>query len=218
MNKNIEFAERTGTSVPTNVSKHELFAYASQLHKKLEEEVAEMFDALVAKDVTELLDACKDINVYLDQFKDSLIKAGIDVIGAQEAVALNNELKYTTYTGLVLKWLGKHINNGNEDYFIETNTIDGVDYHCIKNWDNKVIKPVGHPRVDLKEFIPDELLNVKPTWDSFFKSRFEKISTQEEYDALKNSGMAYEVEIDLEDTWQEFCIAKEKWFESKLEG
>ena len=167
MNKNVEFAERTGTSLKVGASKEELFEYASQLHKKLEEEVAEMFDALVAKDVTELLDACKDINVYRDQFKDSLIKAGIDVNGAQEAVALNNELKYTTNSGLALKWLNEHIQRGNTNYYIETNTVDGTDYHCIKNQDNKVVKPVGHPRVCLKEFIPKHLLEVKQyEWDS----------------------------------------------------
>lgn len=167
MNKNVEFAERTGTSLKVGASKEELFEYASQLHKKLEEEVAEMFDALVAKDVTELLDACKDINVYRDQFKDSLIKAGIDVNGAQEAVALNNELKYTTYKPLAYRWLYEHIERGSLGYFVESNTIDDVEYYCVKNQDNKVVKPVGHPKVDLKEFIPAHLLEVKQyEWDS----------------------------------------------------
>ena len=169
MNKNIEFAKRTGTSLPVNATKEELFKYASQLHKKFEEEVAEMFDALVAKDATELLDACKDINVYLDQFKDSLIKAGIDVYGAQEAVALNNELKYTTSLFLVTDWLGQHRKLGNADYDINGITIDDTTYYCVKNKDNKVIKPVDHPKVDLKEFIPYHLLEVTPyVWENTY--------------------------------------------------
>lgn len=163
MNSNVLFAERTGTSVEVGIDKEGLFKYASQLHKKFEEEVAEMFDALVAKDVTELLDACKDINVYLDQFKDSLIKVGIDVIGAQEAVALNNELKYTTYRPLAARWLYEHIEKGDytADYYLDTNIVDGAEYYCIKNQDNKVIKPIDHAKVYLEEFIPCHLLEVQ---------------------------------------------------------
>ncbi len=168
MNKNVEFAERTGTSVESGIARTELFAYCSKLHKKLEEEaVTELWDGLVAKDIEQILDSFNDTVVYLDQWRDSLIKAGIDVNGAQEAVALNNELKYTTNSGLALKWLNEHIQRGNTNYYIETNTVDGTDYHCIKNQDNKVVKPVGHPRVCLKEFIPKHLLEVKQyEWDS----------------------------------------------------
>lgn len=167
MNKNVEFAERTGTSLKVGASKEELFEYASQLHKKLEEEVAEMFDALVAKDVTELLDACKDINVYRDQFKDSLIKAGIDVNGAQEAVALNNELKYTTSFSLAMDWLEQHRKSGSKGYEIHGITVDDTTYYCIKNQDNKVIKPIGHCPVCLLSFIPSSLLQTEDyVWGS----------------------------------------------------
>lgn len=168
MNKNVEFAERTGTSVESGIARTELFAYCSKLHKKLEEEaVTELWDGLVAKDIEQILDSFNDTVVYLDQWRDSLIKAGIDVNGAQEAVALNNELKYTTYKPLAYRWLYEHIERGSLGYFVESNTIDDVEYYCVKNQDNKVVKPVGHPKVDLKEFIPAHLLEVKQyEWDS----------------------------------------------------
>lgn len=168
MNKNIEFAERTGTSVEVGIKREGVFDYCFGLHKKLEEEaVTELWDGLIAKDPEQILDAFNDTVVYVDQWRDSLIKAGIDVYGAQEAVALNNELKYTTNKALALRWLGEHVDRGNTTYCMETNTVDGVEYYCIKNKDNKVIKPIGHEKVCLKEFIPDHLLEVTPyVWDT----------------------------------------------------
>ena len=168
MNKNVEFAERTGTSVESGIAKTKLFAYCYKLHKKLEEEaVTELWDGLAAKDTEQILDSFNDTVVYVDQWRDSLIKAGIDVYGAQEAVALNNELKYTTNKSLALRWLGEHVDRGNTTYYMEINTADGVDYYCVKNQNNKVIKPVGHPKVDLKEYIPAHLLEVEQyVWDT----------------------------------------------------
>ena len=156
-NKNIEFAERTGTSVEYNISKKELFKYSLNFHKKLEEEaVTELWEAILLKDVEKLVDSFNDTVVYVDQWGDTLKKAGIDVVGAQEAVALNNELKYTTSHELVIDWYIKHRNAGNE-YTIYDTEVDGVTYYCLKDKNNKVRKPLDHPSPSLDEFIPKEL-------------------------------------------------------------
>lgn len=166
-NKNTLFAERTGTSVEYNIGKKELFDYTSQFHKKLEEEaVTELWEAIVLKDVTALLDSYLDTIVYTDQWADALNKAGIDIVGAQEAVALNNELKYTTSPELVMDWFREHRNRGNV-YTIYDTTIDGVTYYCLKDKNNKVKKPVDHPAVDLTPFIPEHLLEVVECSDPF---------------------------------------------------
>lgn len=173
-NKNIEFAERTGTSVGYNISKKELFKYSSDFHKKLEEEaVTELWEAIILKDVEKLLDAYNDTIVYSDQWGDALKKAGIDVVGAQEAVALNNELKYTTSSALVMDWFREHRNRGNI-YTIYDTTIDGVTYYCLKDKNNKVKKPVGHPVVDLTPFIPKHLLEVVQCEDIFEEDELSK--------------------------------------------
>lgn len=167
MNKNVEFAERTGTALSVGASKEELFEYLKGFIKKFEEEVTELKDALALKDVIEVLDAHNDIRVYVDQLKDSLEKVGIDVVGSQEAVALNNELKYTTVPALVQEWYIEHKNRGNV-YSIFDTKVEGITYYCLKNSENKVVKPYGHPKVDLISFLPTDLLE-KPTWGKFFK-------------------------------------------------
>ncbi len=173
-NKNITFAERTGTSVEYNISKKELFNYSLNFHKKLEEEaVTELWYAILLKDVEKLLDAYNDTIVYADQWGDALKKAGIDVVGAQEAVALNNELKYTTSASLVMDWFREHRNRGNI-YTIYDTTIDGVTYYCLKDKNNKVKKPVGHPVVDLTPFIPKHLLEVGKCEDMFEEDELSK--------------------------------------------
>ena len=166
-NKNTLFAERTGTSVDYNISKRELFKYSLNFHKKLEEEaVTELWEAILLKDVEMLVDSFNDTVVYVDQWGDALKKAGIDIVGAQEAVALNNELKYTTSHSLAIDWYREHRNRGN-NYTIYDTTIDGVTYYCLKDKNNKVKKPVGHPLVDLTPFIPKHLLEVVQCEDPF---------------------------------------------------
>ena len=166
-NRNTLFAERTGTSVDYNISKAELFKYSLNFHKKLEEEaVTELWEAILLKDVKKLLDSFNDTIVYADQWGDALKKAGIDIVGAQEAVALNNELKYTTSHELAVDWYREHRNRGNI-YTIYDTTIDGVNYFCLKDENNKVKKPIGHPVVDLTPFIPRHLLEVVQCEDMF---------------------------------------------------
>lgn len=171
-NKNIQFAERTGTSVDYNISKGKLFDYTSHFHRKLEEEaVNELWEAMLLKDVKLLLDAYNDTVVYVDQWGDALSKAGIDIVGAQEAVALNNELKYTTSHELAIDWYREHRNRGHI-YTIYDTEVDGVIYYCLKDENNKVRKPVGHPVVDLTPFIPKHLLEVVQCEDPFEEDKF----------------------------------------------
>ena len=173
-NRNITFAERTGTSVEHNIGRGELFNYSLNFHKKLEEEaVTELWEALLLKDIVKLLDSYNDTVVYVDQWGDALKKAGIDVVGAQEAVALNNELKYTTSHELAVDWYREHRNRGNI-YTIYDTEVDGVIYYCLKDENNKVRKPVGHKPVDLTPFIPKHLLEVVKCEDPFEEDKFSK--------------------------------------------
>ena len=173
-NKNIEFAERTSTSVEYNISKRELFKYSSDFHKKLEEEaVTELWEAILLKDVEKLLDAYNDTIVYADQWGDALSKAGIDIVGAQEAVALNNELKYTTSHELAVDWYREYSLRGNNCTIYDT-TIDGITYYCLKDENNKVKKPIGHPVVDLTPFLPKHLLEVVKGEDMFAEDELSK--------------------------------------------
>lgn len=173
-NKNIQFAERTGTSVDYNIGKKELFKYSLNFHKKLEEEaVTELWEAILLKDVKKLLDSFNDSQVYLDQWGDALKKAGIDIVGAQEAVALNNELKYTTSHELAIDWYREHRNRGHI-YTIYDTTLDGITYFCLKDQNNKVKKPIGHPAVDLTPFIPKHLLEVVQCGDPFEEDEISK--------------------------------------------
>ena len=65
-NRNITFAERTGTSVEHNIGRGELFNYSLNFHKKLEEEaVTELWEALLLKDIVKLLDSYNDTVVYM---------------------------------------------------------------------------------------------------------------------------------------------------------
>lgn len=173
-NRNITFAERTGTSVEYNISKGRLFDYSSHFHKKLEEEaVTELWEAMLLKDVEMLVDSYTDTVVYVDQWGDALSKAGIDIVGAQEAVALNNELKYTTSHELAVDWYREHRIRGNI-YTIYDTTVDGVTYFCLKDENNKVKKPIGHPLVDLTPFIPKHLLEVVKCEDMFAEDELSK--------------------------------------------
>ena len=109
------------------------------------------------KDIVEVIGLLQRHCSLCRPMGDALKKAGIDVVGAQEAVALNNELKYTTSHELAVDWYREHRNRGNI-YTIYDTEVDGVIYYCLKDENNKVRKPVGHKPVDLTPFIPKHFI------------------------------------------------------------
>lgn len=170
MNKVIQFMKATGNDLPYDIDRDEFFKQVRKLLPLLQEEVAELDDALVAKDVVEIVDALSDIRVYMDQLNYLQDKAGIDRVGVNEAVDLNNSLKWTTEFILAWKWFGEQPSPPvldlhttfwlNEDGDKETT-------YCLKDSNGKVRKHNNFPKVDLKEFIPKHLLEVKPyVWDT----------------------------------------------------
>lgn len=225
------FAKRIGSSIgkPIDVNKQKLIEELSPFVLPrsdgkaglLVEEVLELTEAIECKDVVKVLDAVVDIEYFLHQMIAWLEKSGIDYKEACDRVCNNNDDKYSTSLEFIqAKLIEWQVNDPwfAERLHIAENFVDGETFYCLKDDNDKVRKFVDFEGVELESCVPVEFINVKPTWDSFFKTRFEKISTQEEYNALKCSGMAYEVEPELEDTWQEFCVAKEQWLNSKLEG
>lgn len=173
MNKVIQFLKATGNDIPDNIDREEFFKQVSRLLPLLKEEVAELEDALVAKDVVEIVDALSDIRVYMDQFNYLQDKAGIDRVAVNEAVDQNNSLKWTTSEDLAISWLFdlEYADVG----VVETNvrfggvdgSISGYKTYCLKDLKGKVRKYKDFPKVDLKEFIPKHLLEVKQyVWDN----------------------------------------------------
>ena len=167
MNKVIQFMKATGNDFPVDIDRNQFFKQVGKLLPLLKEEVAELEDALIAKDVVETVDALSDIRVYMDQFNYLQDKAGIDRVAVNEAVDLNNSLKWTTSKDLALSWL---FDLGYEDIgVLETNIrIEGADgsissykTYCLKDLKGKVRKFKDFPKVDLKEYIPVHLLEVK---------------------------------------------------------
>jgi len=104
MNKVIEFLKATGNDFPDFIDREEFFKQVGKLLPLLKEEVVELEDALVVKDVVEIVDALSDIRVYMDQFNYLQDKAGIDRVGVNEAVDLNNSLKWTCNKQLAKSW------------------------------------------------------------------------------------------------------------------
>ena len=105
MNKVIEFLKSTGNDFPVDIDRQEFFKQVGKLLPLLQEEVAEVQDALLSKDLVNLVKELDDVRVYINQFNYLLDKAGIDRVGVSEAVDLNNSLKWTTSKDLALSWL-----------------------------------------------------------------------------------------------------------------
>lgn len=163
----IEFAKRIGSKVFTyeEINKSLLISELSDFFLPngereglLVEEVTEFKDALAAKDIVEMVDACIDLKVYLAQVENWLEQAGVDIDGAYGAVCDNNDSKYTQSLQLVVNWANSYIKKGNMDIEINKAEVDEEAYYCLKDSTGKVKKPVDFVPVDLKPFIPKHLL------------------------------------------------------------
>lgn len=156
------FLKATGNDFPYDIGRDEFFKQIAKLLPLLQEEVAEVEDALLSKDLVNLVKELDDVRVYISQFNYLLDRAGIDRVGVSEAVDLNNSLKWTTDWDLGWSWFCEQEHNYalhaikwlNEDGDEETT-------YCLKDNNGKVRKYGNFPKVDLKEFIPAHLLEVK---------------------------------------------------------
>ena len=122
------------------------------------EEVLETKAAATDKDWVEALDGVCDIWFVASELVTQLESVGINVKKAFKAVCENNSLKYTTSKELVEQWLVYNQTKG-VDCHIYEGDYEGVTHYCVRrNEDNKVLKYEDFPVVDLKPFIPEQLI------------------------------------------------------------
>jgi len=130
-----------------------------QIVVQLEEELGELIDANEDVDQLETLDAVVDMLYVLAQAVLSLEDAGYNVVGALSEVCANNADKFTTdYKEAEQRCFDINLGVKEEDAVeVAGATIgDKVYYFSRRVRDQKVVKPVGHPRVDLSGFLPKE--------------------------------------------------------------
>lgn len=127
---------------------------------RLEEEVNELKDALesltlLSKDnLKEILDAVLDCKYIADQQFLILEQAGFDVVGAYQAVCINNDIKFVQTEREAQDAVQWHIGNGTDAYY-EYNAL--YDRYIIRRYsDNKVLKGLNHTPVDLSDYVPKQ--------------------------------------------------------------
>jgi NTP pyrophosphatase (non-canonical NTP hydrolase) len=139
-----------------------------ELYKQIEnqctyllEEVEETMKAAQEEDMVEVLDGVADVKYVASQLQTLLESVGVDFDGAFSAVCENNDLKFTTLFGVADNWAVYHDKSG-KDVYISSVEYEGVNYYTVCDYHtNKTLKPQNFPRVDLKPFIPNDLID----WD-----------------------------------------------------
>lgn len=152
MNKSVEFAIKSGTSISPEITQDEFFEKMEELSVKLyEEAVIEFQEALNEQSVLKLLDVLCDCKVYLAQLEHSLQVIGADTVGAIKDVEENNLTKITSSQKLGLRWLEKALYDGKPVDKLSSVHFEGEDWYCLHNFDGKVIKPYDFQSVDLTQ-------------------------------------------------------------------
>lgn len=156
-----KFMKCTGNYRTLN-SKEDFFVEVDKLIPLIQEELDELRESLKLRWVEGALDDCLDLKVYNYQLQSLLERLGCLVKPAEEAVDVNNSLKYTPSEKLAEKWLHDHkvqaaILGVHCPAYLCITEVEGIDYYCLKRKsDNKVMKYVGFERVALERFVPVE--------------------------------------------------------------
>lgn len=143
-------------------SKEVFFQEVRKLIPLIQEELNELQESCNLEYVQGVLDDHVDLVVYSTQLESLLERLGCNVIGAKQAVAENNSLKYTASKELATRWLNEHDNNfgkfkGTNPFYISENEYGGEIYYCLKRRsDGKVAKFCGFPKVSLDQYTPKE--------------------------------------------------------------
>lgn len=119
--------------------------------ERLQEEVTELVEAIKARDRLETVDAQADIQVVLAGL---IFLSQHDHDGAMLEVCKNNDQKYFTSRSecehaawLIEKESGVSVN-------VQPSEFEGKTYWSIhRESDNKIMKPIGHPKVDLSPYV-----------------------------------------------------------------
>lgn len=163
MNKNVDFwyanVAKTAEQLESEIVA--CFDVLDQLKGNALEEAVELADAIDAVDLLEVLDGAIDIKYVNDQVLLALKNVGVDVDGAWDEVCDNNDIKFTlSYTEAEQWCFDRNLISKEEDAVeVVGVTIDDKVWWSLRRLsDGKVVKRVDHPRVDLRKFIPKELL------------------------------------------------------------
>lgn len=122
--------------------------------KLLVEEATETMEAAQYGDEKELLDGTADVFVIFAKLADMLEKAGFDVHGAIDEVMGNNDLKVFDSFYLACEEKEKLEARDDVEYTIETSGLGGDYFYTIRRYDNKIMKAINHPKVNLEKFLP----------------------------------------------------------------
>lgn len=139
---------------------HILYQQIANQCKFLLEEVKETLEAAERGDIVEVVDGVADCEFVFDYIKTMVQSVGVKQDGAFEAVCDNNDLKYTECYEEAVRWKKQKESAGVVCY-ISSVVYEGIDYFMIRRKeDGKGLKFDNFPKVDLKPFIPKELINV----------------------------------------------------------
>lgn len=121
---------------------------------RIQEELKETFQAHSEKDDVEILDGAVDILVTAVGLVQLLSRTGTDVFGAMEEVTRNNLMKCTDVLSEAEETRDYYKANG-EDCEVRTVYTDdkGSIYGVLRKSDDKLLKPINHPRVELSKYL-----------------------------------------------------------------
>jgi hypothetical protein len=123
--------------------------------KLIQEEVQEMQEAMDINDPVELLDGLVDTMVTCAGMMQKLESLGVDVSKAMTNTALNNLTKFTDNATVA---------NESVVHYIKNNTLISAiwsdKYKCfvLKDADDKVRKPIDYEPNNLKDCVPEDLI------------------------------------------------------------
>ena len=118
----------------------------------IKEEVDEIRDGLVNKDLEEILDGCIDTLVVTLGLLQKLENAGIDTKQALELTAQNNLSKFTSSEDTAIASVESYTKKGIQ---VESNYNDYLKVYILKDANGKVRKPIDFESNDLKCCISD---------------------------------------------------------------
>lgn len=156
MNRVERFNRATGNFPSPDDMENQKYEKLKASAERLLEEAQELYDAIIEKDVSETLKEAIDVDYVFTNIKSCLKAYEYEYDDAFEAVCDNNDLKWTTSLELAgTTWYDYTKKVGglymNSEYDIELGEVT----FCIKRFsDDKVMKPEGHPKVDLTPYLP----------------------------------------------------------------
>lgn len=118
----------------------------------IKEEVDEIWDGLVNKDLEEILDGCIDTLVVTLGLLQKLENAGVDVKQAMKLTSENNLSKFTSSEGIAYASVKEYAKKG---IAVEANYNGYLKVYVLKDANGKVRKPIGFVSNDLKDCIPN---------------------------------------------------------------